>query len=310
MIFLWIGLGAAAISAAAILISYICFRMAFYVPKRTIGPEEKIDLPDGEIYEPFHKQMEEWILEARKMKPKKYYIRSFDGLKLCGKYYEYSPDAAIELMFHGYRGNSERDLSGAVQRCFALGRNAFIVDQRASRESEGNVISFGINEHKDCLSWIDFLIKEFGKDVKIIITGISMGASTVLMAAGKNPPKNVVGVLCDCGFTSAKEIIMKVVKQMHLPPKIIYPFIKLGAKLFGRFDLEEYSAIEAAKQCKIPVIFLHGESDDYVPWEMSKKNYDACSSKKELFSVPNAGHGLCYLIDNEGYFNAVREFFK
>ena len=310
MIFLWIASAALALIVAAIIISYICFRITFYVPNRVVAPNEKIDIPEGEIYEPFRDQMEAWIIEARKMNPKKYYIKSFDGLTLCGKFFEHSPDAEIELMFHGYRGNSERDLSGAVQRCFNLGRSAFIVDQRGSCESEGNVITFGINEHKDCLSWIDFIIKEFGQDVKIIITGISMGASTVLMAAGKNPPANVVGVLCDCGFTSAKEIINKVMKQMKIPPKLAYPFVKLGAKLFGKFDLEEYSAIEAARECKIPVIFFHGESDDFVPCEMSRKNYEACASRKQIVTTPNAGHGLCFLIDNEGYYKAVREFFK
>ena len=220
------------------------------------------------------------------------------------------PGAVTEIMFHGYRGSAERDLSGGIQRCFALGRNVLLVDQRTSCESEGNVISFGINEHKDCLAWIDFAIERFGPDVNLILTGISMGASTVLMAAGKSLPKNVVGVLADCGFSSAKEIIKKCTKDMHLPPNLMYPFIKLAAKIFGHFDLDEYSPMEAMKTCNVPVLFFHGEADGFVPCYMSRQMYDTCNSPKRLVTVPNAEHGLVYLVDNPGYFQAVVEFFS
>ena len=226
------------------------------------------------------------------------------------KYFEFAPNAVTEIMFHGYRSTAEHDLSGGVQRCFALGRNVLLVDQRTSCESEGSVISFGINEHRDCLAWIDFAVKQFGSDVKIVLTGISMGAATVLMAAGKQLPKNVVGVLADCGFSSPKEIIKKCAKDQHYPVKLIYPFIKLSAKIFGHFDLEEYSPLEAMKTCKVPVIFFHGEDDDFVPCYMSQKMYDACSSPKRLVTVPKAGHGLVYLVENEKYFQSVVEFFS
>ena len=212
-------------------------------------------------------------------------------------------------MFHGYRSSAERDLSGGVQRCFALGRNILLVDQRTSCDSEGHVISFGIHEHKDCLAWVDFAVKQFGPDVKLVLTGISMGASTVLMAAGKKLPPNVVGVLADCGFSSAKEIIKKCAKDMHLPADLVYPFIKLGAKLFGHFNLEEYTPLEAMKTCKVPVIFFHGETDNFVPWHMSRDLYTACQSPKRLVTIPNAGHGLVYVVDNDTYFKAVCNFF-
>lgn len=293
-----------------VLIAYICFRIVFYVPRKKEAASDETPLPVGKIYEPYHPLMKKWILEARDFKHENFYITSHDGLKLHAKYFEYAPGAVTEIMFHGYRGSAERDLSGGIQRCFALGRNVLLVDQRTSCGSEGNVISFGINEHRDCLSWIDFVVKHFGSDVKIILTGISMGASTVLMAAGKPLPKNVVGVLADCGFSSPKKIIKKCAKDMHYPPNLIYPFIKLGAKIFGHFDLEEYSPLEAMKTCKLPILFFHGEDDDYVPCDMSHEIYDACSSPKRLVTVPKAGHGLVYLINHDGYFNAVVEFFS
>ncbi len=293
-----------------LLITYICFRIVFYAPRNQEEPTEELPVPTGKIYEPYHDMMRYWIKEARGFKQEDFYIKSFDGLTLHAKYFEYAPGAAMEIMFHGYRGSAERDLSGGIQRCFALGRSVLLVDQRTSCGSEGNVISFGINEHRDCLSWVDFAVKHFGPDVKLVLTGISMGASTVLMAAGKELPENVVGVLADCGYSSPKEIIKKCARDMHIPADLIYPFIKLAAKIFGHFDLEEYSPLEAMKTCKLPVIFFHGEDDDFVPCDMSRETYAACKSPKHLVTVPKAGHGLVYVVDNDSYFKSVVEFFS
>ena len=297
-----------ALAAIVLLISYICFRMAFFAGKKlVIGPDD-YPIPEGEIYEPHREQMVEWMKEMRALPVRECEITSHDGLKLRGKYYEYAPDAPMELMFHGYRGCAERDLCGGVQRCFALGRSALIVDQRTACGSEGKVISFGVNESKDCLRWVNFAVKEFpGK--KIILTGISMGATTVLLAAANELPEQVIGVLADCGYTTAEEIIKVVIQQMKLPPKLAYPFVKLGAKVFGHFDLDAANATAALKCCKVPVIFFHGESDDFVPCWMSKKNFDACPTRKRLVTIPGAGHGLSYIIDPEGYLQALREFF-
>lgn len=304
-------LGIALLFALLILLtSYICFRIVFYVPRKNEKPSDELPVPAGPLYEPYHPLMKKWIQEARDMKKEDFYIKSHDGLTLHGKYFEYAPGATTEIMFHGYRGSAERDLSGGIQRCFALGRNVLVVDQRTSCGSEGNVISFGINEHRDCLAWVDFAVNHFGPDVKIVLTGISMGASTVLMAAGKPLPKNVVGVLADCGFSSAKEIIKKCARDMRLPADLIYPFIKLGAKIFGHFDLEEYTPLEAMKSCKLPIIFFHGEDDDFVPCYMSQEIYDVCTSPKKIVTIPKAGHGLVYLVDNDCYFKSVVEFFS
>ena len=308
---LWIIIGAAAFfPAAVLLVSYICYRMAFYAPNLPQVNSDELDIPKGKAYEPFREQMKAWVLAARATPHEEMQITSFDGLKLTAKYYEYAPNAPIELMFHGYRGTAERDLSGGVDRCFRLGHSAFIVNQRSSPGSEGNVISFGINEHKDCMTWLDFMIQHFGPDVKIILCGISMGASTVLMTADKPLPPNVVGILADCGYSSAKDIIKKVMVGMKLPPNLAYPFVKLGARLFGHFDLEETTPVEALKNASVPVIFFHGEEDGFVPCEMSGINYEACSSRKKLVTVPGADHGLSYSVAPEKYLEALREFFE
>lgn len=305
---LWILIAAAVIALAVLIAAYVCFRIAFYVPEGQGKSKEEYPIPDGEIYEPFRDTMVGWIKKTRTLEHDDVYITSFDGLRLHGRYYECAPGAPIELMFHGYRGEAERDLCGGVLRCFAIGRNVLIVDQRACGDSEGNVISFGINERRDCLRWVDYLIKRFGGDVKIILTGISMGASTVLMAGGEKLPDNVVMILADCGFTSAKDIIYKTIREMKLPPKLAYPFVKLGARIFGHFDVDETSAIEAVKRCRLPIIFVHGESDDFVPCDMSRRLHATCKTPKALLTVPQAGHGLAYIMDSDAYFDMLCRF--
>lgn len=305
----WI-LGALAfLVLAVLLIAYVCYRIAFRAKPQKPASADVIELPYGEIYEAFREPMERWAKQTRAMPHEEFSITSFDGLTLYGKFYEYAPNAPIELMFHGYRGNAERDLPGGVQRCFKVGRSALLVDQRCSGKSEGHVITFGIREHRDCLSWVDFMVEHFGKDVKILLTGISMGAATVLMAGGKPLPENVIGILADCGYASAKDIIQVVIQKMGLPVALSYPFVKLGAKLFGGFDLEAYSPEEAAKHCTVPVIFYHGEDDDFVPCHMSRTNFDACPSRKQLVTIPGAGHGLSYAVDPERYLTTLRDFF-
>ena len=130
-----------------------------------------------------------------------------------------------------------------------------------------------------------------------------------MIAGGTKLPENVIGILADCGFSSAKEIIQAVIRQMGLPPKLAYPFVKLGAKIFGHFDLEEVDAVSAMKHCTVPVIFYHGEADDYVPAYMSKATYEACAARKQLVIVPGAGHGLSYPVAPELYRSTLREFF-
>ena len=301
---------ALALVMLTLLTAYICFYLVFYVSKKERNRvREEYEIPDGEIYEQYREDFINWTKRLRATPHDDVETISFDGLKLRGKYYEYAPGAPIELMFHGYRGNAERDLSGGVARCFALGRSALIVDQRASGESEGNVITFGVNESRDCISWLEFMTERFDKDQKIILTGISMGASTVMMATSYPLPKNVVGILADCGYTSAKEIIKKVIKDLKLPA-LLYPFIKLGAKLYGHFDLEENPPIEAMKKYTLPVFFAHGDADAFVPCSMSEENFRACASNlKYLEITPGAGHGLCFPCNQERYLGALRDFY-
>lgn len=291
-----------------LLAAFICFLKVFYSPKRKPLPEGEYDIPRGRVYEEFREDMVRWQKQLRELKHESFEIRSHDGLTLRGKYYEYEKGAPLEIMFHGYEGNADRDLSGGVERCFHLKRNTIIVNQRAHGDSEGHVITFGYKEKLDCLRWIDFAVEHFGPEQEIIITGVSMGAATVLLASGESLPKNVVSVLADCPYSSTREIICKIVREMGLPVKIIYPLIRLGAIIFGGFDPDKCEPEEAVKRATVPIIFVHGDADDFVPLYMSEKMYEVCSAGKALYVSPGAGHGLAFPKNQEGYYKAVRDF--
>lgn len=317
---LWTAVGLSVFLLLTVLLtSYVCFYMVFYVPKKKKRmTQADIDaittaepaIPSGDIYEIYREDMVNWTHAIRAMNPKTFEITSEDGLTLRARFYERSPDAPVEILFHGYRGSAERDLNGGVFRCAALGHSALLVDHRASGLSDGKVITFGIKEAEDCLLWIDFVIKHFGRDTSIFLGGVSMGAATVMMASGKDLPSNVKGILADCGYSSAKEIIKKVVREMKLPDHLLYPFIKLGARLYGGFDLDATSPVEAVRRSRVPIIFLHGDTDDFVPCDMSKACFDACASPKAFSVIHGAGHGLAYPVDKEGYVAAVRAFYE
>ena len=128
-----------------------------------------------------------------------------------------------------------------------------------------------------------------------------MGAATVLLAAGNELPSNVVGVIADCPYSSAKDIICKVCEDMKLPPEKVIPLIRFSGKVFGRFDVVAGDVISAVAKAKVPMLLIHGEEDLFVPCKMSEEIYQANPAlvQKEFF--PEAGHGISYIVDTERY---------
>jgi len=300
-----------AVVAFSLSVTCICFFRIFYSKKRRPLGEDEFETFDGEAYDPHRENMVALMREIRAMPYIDVSLVSYDELSLRGKYYEYQKGAPVEILFHGYRGSGERDFCGIMFNSLAMGHNVLMVDNRASGRSEGKVITFGAKESIDCLSWIDFVISEIDKDAEIFITGVSMGAATVMNASGYELPKNVVGIIADCGFTSTKAIIKKVMRDKRLPANVFYPFARIGAIVFGHFDPERISPIKSMKKCRVPIIFFHGDADSFVPCYMSVENFEACaSSQKRLVITHGADHGLCFPHDMEGYFYEVKTFFE
>lgn len=292
--------------AYVLTISYVSYRIAFQAPKRK--QENGPPTPGGPQYPQYKETIDRCIQEIMNRPFEGVTISSFDGLKLFGRYYHVAEGAPLQIQFHGYKSCGYVDFCGGTKLALKLGYNVLVVDQRSHGKSGGKAITFGVKERKDCLRWISYACKRFGQDTKIVLAGISMGAATVLMASSEELPDNVKGIMADCPYSSPKEIICKVGREMHFPLILLYPFIKLGAKVFGGFSLEESSAVEAVKKAKVPILLIHGEADGFVPCEMSRAIKDAGGDIVELHTFPEATHGMSYMVDARRYEEITIEF--
>lgn len=281
------------------------FNTAFYNPPRKRS--KKVDL--GEQYLAVGDRLKITHEAIKNAEYEEVEIVSYDGTKLKGKYYHFDDNAPIDIIFHGYRSKPESDCGGGFMISREFGHNVLLPYHRAHGESGGNVITFGIKERYDCLKWVEYLVERF-KNTKIFITGVSMGAATVLMASELELPKNVKGVIADCSYSSPKEIILLESTKMGFPQFVAKPFIALSAKLLAGINWVETSPVEAVKNAKVPILIIHGEDDRFVPCHMSISIYEACKGPKKLLTVGDAGHGLSFIIDSENYKNAVNGFKK
>lgn len=305
MIF-WILAGVLALGV--LLGAYYAYRVAFYVPPSY--QQNIYDLPTGNQFAKQREIMRHCIDKLNELPFESVTITSFDGKELFARYYHTRDGAPLQIQFHGYRGSAMRDFCGGTPFAQKLGHNALVVDQRAHGKSEGRTITFGVLERFDCQSWCRYAYERFGPDTPIILSGVSMGAATVLMASNLPLPETVKAILADCPYSSPKAIITKVAVEMGLPGKPASVLSSLGALLYGRFRLAGASAVEAVQKTKLPVLLFHGQADRFVPCEMSREIYNACASEKMLEVFPDADHGMCYVEDPQRYETAVEAFLQ
>jgi len=301
-----IALIALLVEGIMLLISYLAYMKAFHINKKSLP--DMYDMPKGDDYDGLVETTHKLIDGIKDIPYESVYIKSVDGLKLHAKYYHVDDNAPIELCMHGYKGVAERDFCGGITYALEKGNNVLHVDQRAQGKSEGACVTMGIMERHDCISWIKYILQRFGTEKKIILVGVSMGAAAVLMAGGTKLPPNVIGIIADCGYNSPVDIVKYEISKSKLLAAIVYPFVLFGGSIFGGFDLKEESPENALKNCEVPVLFIHGEADKYVPCEMSIKNYEVCNSEKYILTVPGAPHGMSYIVDYDAYNKAASSF--
>ena len=299
----------AVVALIALVGAYICYHITF--KRKHEGPDDPFGGLDMEGFEPFVPKIHAMIRKLLPIPHEDVYIKSHDGLKLHARYYHKVDGAPIIIKVHGYNGCPLRDFCGGGVEHLDKVYNVLLIDQRGHEHSEGRCTTFGIKEKHDVCNWAKYLVKRFGKNTKIVIYGISMGAATVLMASAmKKLPKNVVGVMADCGYSSPKDIIIKVATEdMHLPGKLCFPLIWLGARIFGGFNLTSDSPVKAVKKNKFPLMIIHGMADSFVPHPMSEKIYEAATTKdKKLFLYENAPHGISYMLNRDRYIEEMESF--
>ncbi len=291
--------------AAVIAMSYFAYRIPFYHPDHSESP---YDLPPEEQYDPYRETMTALIHSMDDIPFEGIDLTADDGTKLFGRYYHVDDDAPLQIEFHGYKSTGQRDFCGGNKLAREMGMNTIVVDQRSHGRSEGKTISFGVKERFDCLNWAQYVARRWpGKP--ITLAGVSMGAATVLMASDLDLPEEVKGIIADCPYSSPSAIIKKVGRESMGPASILlYPFILLGARLFGGFSLTAAAPVEAVRHAKVPILLIHGEDDRFVPCDMSREIFDACTSPKTRITVPDAAHAIAYILDPEKYERTVRQF--
>ena len=238
------------------------------------------------------------------------YIKSKDGLKLHGFWVPAENPRGTILLAHGYRSTILVDFGLAYAFYHALGMNILVPHQRAHGESEGRYITFGVIESEDMRCWIAYHNRTHG-NLQMILSGLSMGASTMLYLADQDLPDNVKCIIADCGFTSPKAILDVVYRSVvHFPSGPSLWAADLFARIFAGFGLNEKDTRVVLKNAKLPVLMIHGLDDDFVPCYMTQEGYDVCTGDKELLMVENAGHGTSFLVDKEVYTMQVISFLE
>lgn len=315
----WVGLGfgAAAVTAAAVAsheLTRFMIDMAMdrQKPKGILPEDAARQIIRGTPYqEMFLQDVEVCAEKLRNSESERVSIETSDGITLVGHLREVSHPKRIILAMHGWRSSWDQDFGMIADFWERSGCTVLYAEQRGQNDSGGDYMGFGMLERYDCLEWIDWLNERFPEKPPIYLAGVSMGATTVLMTAGLDLPPSIHGIMADCGYTSPDAIFNHVAeKNLHL---------LAGMRMLIRNELfrkripagpAKNSALVALAGCRVPVLFVHGTADRFVPVEMTYENYLACAAPKRLLIVPGAGHGRSYLVDREGYEAAVRAFWR
>lgn len=233
---------------------------------------------------------------------------SRDGLCLRALWIGAENAIGTILLAHGYRSTFLVDFSKAFASYHQKGLNILVPYQRAHGKSEGRYITFGVKESDDFLQWVEYHNENLST-APIVLSGMSMGATTVLMLADADLPQNVKGIIADCGFTSPKAIIGEIFhKVVHLPAWVCMWAADLFAAIFAGFRLSEKDTRKSLANSKVPVLMVHGKADDFVPCSMTEEGYDACIAPKKLLLVDGAGHGVSYIVAQKEYSALIDEF--
>ena len=243
----------------------------------------------------------------------KHYIMSDKGEGLVG-YLMKAKEPSDVYVFgaHGYRSYGKKEFCGFAQDYLSRGVNVFFPDHIASGESDGTHCTFGYQEKEDCMKWLGYMTDHFGKDIKIILHGVSMGSATVCMMSGRDDlPENVKYTVADCGFTTAKALFKFKMDALKIPDVGLLRGVNFANKLNHGFDFRDIAPVESVTKAKVPMFFVHGKEDNLVPAFMAQELYDACGSEhKKVLIVEGADHAQAHLIGKQAYEAKMDEFME
>ena len=237
------------------------------------------------------------------------HITSHDGLKLHATYFPGADEKRIVICFHGYTSEGMKDYIALSDYYLHRGYGMLLVDERAHGKSEGDHIGFGCLDRQDALRWIDWVVKQCGENVQILLHGTSMGGATVLMASGLSLPSQVKGIISDCAFTSPKEVFTHVLHSMyHIPAFPVIQIADIMNRKSAGYGMDECNAAREVRKATVPILMIHGDADTFVPVWMCEKIYENCASKKTKLIVKGAAHAESYYKDTKAYEQALDTF--
>ena len=247
---------------------------------------------------------QKWLEEKSNYSDK--YIESYDKLQLHS-YVVTQNSNKWAIVVHGY-GGSGKLMSDKSKYFYDMGYNVLIPDLRGHGKSEGDYIGMGWKDRLDIISWINFIIKE-NPNAEIVLHGTSMGAATVLMTSGENLPSNVKAIVADCAYTSAwDEFSYQLETYLKVPSSYILNVTNMVTKLKAGYSLKEASALECVKKATVPILYIHGDKDKFVPYSMMDKLYDATNSPKEKLTIEGGEHANSDLVSPFLYWLTVEDF--
>ena len=266
--------------------------------------------PELPVKKPLHiRRCREGYDEFDAMEKEDVWIESFDGRRLHGYWIENEKRQKVVISFHGYNTEARKEYP-LHHSYYQEGYTVLIVDQRGVGRSEGPFITMGLLERKDCLRWIDYVVQCCGGQVEILLEGLSMGASTIMMAAKDIHAPQVRGMIANCGFDSCTEqMAYTITKLMHLPRIPVLATVKLYARLFAGYDMDAVTAAESLSGSDIPLLMIHGAKDTFVPYENLGKIFpSARADHKRMVTCEHAAHGVARFEDPELFEGAIRQF--
>ena len=220
-----------------------------------------------------------------------------------------SPTSKTAVIVHGYTDNAIRMMMIGYLYNRSLGYNILLPDLRYSGLSDGDAFQMGWLDRKDVMQWMEVANEIFGDSTQMLVHGISMGGATTMMVSGEPQPAYVKCFVDDCGYTSVWDQFSKELKEDFGLPA--FPLLYISSWLCDwtkGWNFTEASALEQVKKCRLPMLFIHGEKDDYVPTRMVYELYEAKPEPKELWVVPGADHATSYKLNKEEYTQKVKQF--
>ncbi len=244
----------------------------------------------------------QWLADHN---PKDIYVYSDDGLKLHGYWIPAENPRGTILLAHGYRSTMLVDFGMVLDMYHKQGMNLLLPEQRSHGKSEGKYITFGVKESKDMFRWLDYHNQNLS-ECPIVLSGLSMGSSTVMYMLDEPLPSNVRAAICDCGFTSPAAIISKIFKEtVHIPAELFIRIADLFARMIGGFSFYEKNSCVTLSKNQLPILMVHGKADDFVPCTMTEEAFACCTGEKYLILAEDAEHGYSFLKAREAYQSTV-----